>query len=138
MTNLTDSTVSVINAGLQIVTATISVGTSPTHVAVTNTITPPTPPFVAPAENFKGKIVKKKKCNKIDRVARLTWDQSPDTSVRFYKILRNGKYIVTVPATPSTHYKYLDRHRKKHKQYIYQLIADTGVDSSLLVQVVVH
>lgn len=80
---------------------------------------PPLPPA-----GISGRVCKNSFAMQSDRVHIISWDPSPDATVTFYYIYRNGALIATVPAAGP--FIYYDHNRHKGSPDTYDIYAVNG------------
>jgi hypothetical protein len=90
-------------------------------------------PAPLPPRNFTGKTIKNKFLNTTEYANELKWSPSLDPTIVAYKLSRNGVLIATIG--PTGPFSYLDRDRKKNKEYTYSLSAvrSNGTESPAVV-----
>jgi PKD repeat protein len=82
---------------------------------------PPIPPIPTNGSHFKGKVIKNAYADKTEYIHQLKWIPSTDREVVNYLLFRNDVLIAEI--TPAGPFVFRDRHRRRHSQDTYTLIA---------------
>lgn len=98
------------------------------EAAIGTNFTPSAQPL--PPSNLKGTVIKNKFLTETDRIHKLTWTASPDSTVAGYHIYRDGKLIATIPAAGPFTYSDHNRSKKKSNTYIVTAFNSAGIEST--------
>ena len=94
------------------------------NISLNTDLQPPLPPVT-----FQGEVINNRFLTQTDIIHKLFWSPSPDPSVVFYTLFRNGEFLAQFPKQGPFHYQ--DHNRREHVQDTYVLTTSNaaGVQS---------